>query len=429
MTLAPGWAAIPSRIRRDLSIGYDQRLSLLEVKRLQPHRKTPFHIENGKVDILSIIPEKTHRGYRICVDNHEKDGESWLSVWYCHLRGAAREIELKQFVDISKLGQLLGQLQAEGDKNFSWVAFKNSSISEHADFVSALRELGVFSCISARCSFNPNKSSEQAAREYSEEYRRTTSITISSINKMDGMRGTLAAYTYVRSTILAQILLFAMDEIRSGSIKNEPLRQNFIAKLLSGDGTLDVRIRARKLDVKLRIVDQNLRYLDDYAALLSSEGFRCKVVPDRITLRSNCTWLKLLKLYRIGAFRNGRNWIKLLCSIMIAAKGKQNRGYKRVSELSRLQDVTSDNVSSEYKIGRRSANLWIGNMRKLGLLQKTRNASSSKGACYSVTKLGLETSLLLREVEREYNGISRGSDPVSVLDLIKVPSRRRRSTE
>ena len=34
-------------------------------------------------------------------------------------RGAARQIELKRRVNILKLGQLLGQLQAEGDREIS----------------------------------------------------------------------------------------------------------------------------------------------------------------------------------------------------------------------------------------------------------------------------------------------------------------------
>jgi hypothetical protein len=242
MTLAPGWATIPSRIRHELSIGYDQRLSLLEVKSLKPHIRAPFHIENGKVDMLSLIPEKTGRGYQLYVDNHEKEGESWLSVWYHHPRGAARQIELRRYVDGSQLGQLLGQLQAEGNKQGPSVVFKNSSISEHADFVSGLREIGISSSrIRARFVFNPNKSNQRELRTYSEKYTASTGICMGSYDKSPAMKGAVVADTAVRSSVLVGILLFAMDQIRRGSYRSRLIRQNFLAKLLSGDGSLDSR--------------------------------------------------------------------------------------------------------------------------------------------------------------------------------------------
>jgi len=143
MALAADWITIPSKIRKDLNIKYGQSLSLLEFKRIKPHSRNPFRVDSGKADMLSLVPTASRKGRPIYVDEYEKAAESWLRVWYYHPRGAARQIEMKRYVNASTLGNLLGQIQAEGEKNGSRVAFKNTSISEHTDFVLALLQLGI----------------------------------------------------------------------------------------------------------------------------------------------------------------------------------------------------------------------------------------------------------------------------------------------
>lgn len=433
LALAAPWITIPTSIRTKLNIAYDQTISILELKPIQPHTRPPFKTEGEKVDMLSLIPLTSTNGYQLYVDEYENNGEPWLRIWYHHPRGAARQIELRRHVDISKLGQVLGQLQAEGDKNSDLVAFKNSSLSEHSDFVSSLSELGFLTSISARCTFNPNKSSDQKTREYSEAYAKLTGVTISAFDMMNGMKGTIAAYTYVRSTILAQILLFAMDEVRTGHIQDVSLRRNFLAKLLSGDGSLGARRTPKRLDVRLTIVDQNIEALDDYAKILSEEGFKAKVIAHRITVRAYCTWLNLLRLYEIGAFRNGKNWIKLLCAIKITMHGRENRGYKRIQELSSRNVITSDDISAAYGIGRRTSNLWIHTMYRKGLMEILRYTQGDVRKNYVVSANGKRIARLIEAIERDYNEMAaqRGvDDPETILQQTKVrtaPSPTRKS--
>jgi hypothetical protein len=117
-----------------------------------------------------------------------------------------------------------------------------------------------------------------------------------------------------------------MNRVRGGPFQNEKLRQNFLAKLLTGDESLDARKTVRRLDARVTIVDEKAESLRGYTAILSREGFKAQVNTEMISVRVYCTWLNLLKPYQIGAFRTNRNWIKLLCSIMIAVKGTQNQG-------------------------------------------------------------------------------------------------------
>lgn len=427
LALAAPWVTIPTKICTKLNIAYDQTISILELKQIQPHSRPPFRTEGDKADMLSLIPPTSINGHLLYVDEYRENGEEWLRIWYYHPRGAARQIELRRYVNISKLGQLLGLLQAEGDKKSPRVAFKNASLSEHADFVSALRELGTPpSNIMARCVFNPAKSSQESATEYSKLYTMQTGIIVSSFNENTAMKGAMVAETCVRSSILATVLTSAMDETRKGSIPHEGLRQSFIAKLLSGDGTLDARSTPSRLDVRVKIVDQNLNYLSDYATLLAREGFKAKILPAKISVRAYCTWLNLLYLYQINAFRNNKNWVKLICSIIIQREGMENKGYKRIQDLANRHTITSDELSAIYSIGRRSANLWIGRMQRLGLMRPLPREPGNPYKIYSVTTKGKEVSKTLDAVEGEYNRVSLGrgiDDAANVLAQLKAKHR------
>jgi hypothetical protein len=197
-----------------------------------------------------------------------------------------------------------------------------------------------------------------------------------------------------------------MDEIRKGSIESENLRHAFLAKLLNGDGSLDTRMTPKRLDVRVKIVDQNLSYLSDYADILRKEGFKAKVLADRITVRAYCTWLNLLHLYRINAFRNNRNWPKLICAIVIQREGMENKGYRRIQELSSRPSFTSDDLCAIYGIGRRASNLWIGTMRRHGLMAQLPRVTGSPYKFYGVTAKGKEMSRILDAVDQEYGRIS-----------------------
>jgi hypothetical protein len=406
LALAAPWITIPTSICAKLNIAYGQSLSILELKPIQPHTRPPFKTEAENVDMLSLIPPTSTNGYQLYVDEYENNGEQWLRIWYYHPRGAARQIELRRYVNIAKLGQLLGQMQAEGDKKSPRVVFKNVSLSEHADFVSALSELGVPQTnILARCVFNPAKSPREIAVDYSAAYQRATGIGISSIEQTLTMKGSVAADTCVRSSILVSILTSAMDETRKGVIAEAKLRQAFLAKLLSGDGSIDARRTPRRLDVRVKIVDQNLNYLYDYAEILAKEGFIPHVLPEQITVRAYCTWLNLLRLHQIGAFRNNRNWIKLICSIIVQLQGRENQGYERIRELSQLETITSADVSSKYRVGMRSANLWIGTMLRKGLLEELPSFGNRGFKNYAVSHRGKDMCRVLEEIEHDYGKI------------------------
>ena len=274
---ASEWVCIPSRIRSTLGINDGQPLRVVELVTIQPHTPRHLTIVGDKVDMLSLVPETTNKGYRLFVDNYE-DQEPRLRIWYYHERGAAHQIELKQYVNMHILGGLLGQLQAEGEKKQNIVSFKNCTIHEHADFVLGLLELGLaLEDVHARCVFNPRKTTSKSIRDFAEKYARSTGARISSFDRSPSMKGSMAADTFVRSGVLGSILSSLMNKVRAGLIGREELSTPFLAKVLTGDGSLDVRNTSKRLDVRVKIVDRIPEYLQDYACLLQKEGFRPKV--------------------------------------------------------------------------------------------------------------------------------------------------------
>ncbi len=429
---ASEWICIPSRIRSTLGIKDGQRLRVVELETIRAHSPRPLTIVGDKVDMLSLIPETTKRGYRLYVDNYGNE-EPRLRIWYYHERGAAHQIELKRYVKMHILGGLLGQLQAEGEKKENIVSFKNCAIQEHADFVSGLLELGLaVEDVRARCVFHPRKITSRSIHDYAENYVRSTGVRISSFDRTMTMKGSIAADTFVRSGVLGAILSSLMNRVRSGLVGHEELRTPFLAKMLTGDGSLDVRKTSKRLDVRVKIVDRILEYLQDYSRLLQKEGFRPKVRPEIITVRSYCTWLNLLRLYEIGAFRNSRSWNKLLCAIATEIKGRENSSYARVQELSILSAFTSREVSHRYRIGQRSANLWLQRMRKLGLIQVIRRSNENHFIQYGLTEKGEKMVRLLDSAERDFSKLCEEKlifDPERLLEALKTNSKGTRIRE
>jgi hypothetical protein len=217
-----------------------------------------------------------------------------------------------------------------------------------------------------------------------------------------------------------------MNQVRKGEVTEPKLRKAFLAKLLSGDGSINARKKPQRLDVRIKIVDQNLSYLQDYAEILAQEGFVPHVLPDRITVRAYCTWLNLLRLHQIGAFRNSRNWTKLICSIIIQLEGKQNQGYNKILELSQLETFTSAHVSSKFGIGLRAANLWIKTMLDKGLVEEMPSAGNYGFKNYAVSPRGKHVCRILEEIKIDYETIAdqQGTnDTEIILQRIKRKSK------
>jgi hypothetical protein len=84
-------------------------------------------------------------------------------------------------------------------------------------------------------------------------------------------------------------------------------------------------------------------------------------------------------------------------------QGRENRGYKRVQELSSRDVITSDDVSAIYGIGRRASNLWIQTMYRKGLIEVLYRTRKDRRKSFVVSAKGKRIARILEAIERDYN--------------------------
>lgn len=422
-------------INRKLQIRHKDTVAVDELKIIRSIKRPRAFLSRMQIDLLAFIPVEDDRMNVYAVDDYRTPrGESRLRVWCYHKRGSSREIDVRRYVDVLQFGELLGQYQAEGDKESRHrVAFTNKLLSEHVAFLSNLGALGIArDRVSACVVYNPDKLDNHSLQVSLRRYSARTGLKEILVKPEQTMKGSLSFVTIVRSTILKQIVDKALADIRRTltSSRLQPghvqLLKRFVGKLLTGDGTLDVSIRPTRVHVTLKIVDRVRSFRRDYSAVLLRLGFRPKISHKRLEVKSYCTFRNLLTLYEIGAFHGTLNWVKLLCAVALSLRGAINKGYERLVQLSPARSFTCLDVSGAFRIGTRSANLWIHSMMKRGLIGQISTFHGHSYITYEITDLGLSQVRMLRGIRSEFERISqslRETNPHKLLQKIKVKGR------
>jgi DNA-binding MarR family transcriptional regulator len=112
---------------------------------------------------------------------------------------------------------------------------------------------------------------------------------------------------------------------------------------------------------------------------------------------------------------------------MIEARGGENRGYRRIQELSCLKTITSLDVCMKYAIGKRAANLWLNRIQRLGLIKRLPKTRTEAHNRYVITSEGKKVCATLDAIEREFSTISYGmgiDEPFKILETIKEKKLR-----
>ncbi|MEK6948539.1 MAG: hypothetical protein AABX19_04845 [Nanoarchaeota archaeon] len=353
------------------------------IKEIKNINRTKELFCNNKIDLLNLIPKKTSCGYEIIVTKIIKNDEEWLRIWYSHDRGSGRQLEIRRFVDIKKFGSLLGQYQAEGTKNKSnksksLLRFTNKTIEEHIDYLNSLYDLGIQKDdIEIRFTYDPKLFSNTEIDSILLQFTSKTMLSI-KVNSEEDLGGWAFA-TIIRNTILTEIILYSMDKIRNMFAKSKSngylenyLLENFLSKLLQGDGTLDVTMdkKYNYPEIKIKIVDQDLNYLNDYKHILQNLNFKVCLNEKHIFVRSSCGINHLFFLYKIKAFKNSNNWNKLLIAIDLALNGRRLSTLKRYLDLVKYQKFSASQVAKLYNIVTRSSYYWLQNATNDGYILK-----------------------------------------------------------
>jgi hypothetical protein len=285
---------------------------------------------------------------------------------------------------------LLGQLQAEGTKRDVLVEFANKLLTEHKDFISSLNSLGIS--------------------------RKDISV----------IKFSTAYKTIVRYSGLASILLNSMNIIRQRLTQDnldpnlQKLRDAFLSKLLTGDGTLDISRRTYP-NVRIKIVDRNIKHLYDYKAILKTSGFKPHVDEKRILVKSVCSFHQLLYLYKIEAFKNTRNWEKLIVAIKLLLGGRRLKTNYRFCDLLDHEKFTSLAIRDKYNVTLRAANDWIENKIKEEYVRIVKNSIPIE---YELTEKAIKLATVINQLEERLKEINKikTNNMQELMDTLKTKS-------
>ncbi|HIG96812.1 MAG TPA: hypothetical protein HA230_00480 [Candidatus Aenigmarchaeota archaeon] len=365
-------------VEKKLELNSNDKIQL-RIRRIYNIDRPKEMLYDGFVDLLYFVPTDI-----IAKEFITKD-EKWLRLWQSHERGSSRQIEVRRYIKIEPFGKMLGQLQAEGTKKPINVEFCNTLMSEHKEFSSVLKLIGI------------------------------DTILVRYISK----NNYLLIKTMVRSSILATVLLNAMNEVRKILVEKEfdkeleILVNAFFSKVLIGDGTIDIN-RRKVPNVSIKIIDINKKHLEDYKSIMVKLGFRPKIDFQHILVKSSCSFGNLLYLYKIRAFENSNNWNKLLVSIAMVLESRRLITNSRFIELLKLERFDSIYLKKKYNVLLRSANDWLNNKEKGGYIKRVDNRSPVK---YILTPKAIELANTLIYWKREFDIVKNGSHTNNLLDL------------
>lgn len=398
---------IRKQIREYLGVNEGDVVAV-EFSNLERTERTDELFKNNKVDLLTLIPEETTKGHEIIITEFKKESESFLRIWSPAGTKGARQIELKRFVDKRALGEILGQYQAEGEKagEFSRIVFTNKLVAEHRDFIENLEDLGLDrALISVQCVYNQDLISKDRALSRCGSFEQKLGVEVEKFVPYNKSRGPLAFRSKFYNVLFSEILFNSMNKFRENisqeiNCQNKVLGEGFLAKLLTGDGTLDATISDSRTygspSINVRVVDEDLSALKDYKNILSNFGFQPFINEEHIYARSSCSLENLLFLYKIEAFKNTRNWRQLAITIMLILEGRRYSTYKRFIDFLGVEKITSGVVKERYEVGHRAAQEWLENKVDEGLLEVHRESPYPK--LYELTDKGKEFSKYLADI-------------------------------
>lgn len=277
--------------------------------------KNMFH--EGQIDLGFFVSDFTSNGLKVVCESFKSEGSEWLLLWSYHSRGSSKQIVLRRFLNIEKFGNFLGQMQAEGTKqNAKKLEFANKLPLEHIDFINYLLYFGLDDCeIMTDCIYH------EKIKDIDEEIQNFQDLTGRNIRGkyMTCLgKGGSAFKTYLRNSLVTDLFLSCLDTTRkylveaSWGSKEFELFEAFFAKILTGDGTIDIDQKGRKTpQARVKLVDRNLSYLEDYASLMRKYGLNPHINTKHIFVRSSINPAVIKRLYEIKAFFHTPNYEKL----------------------------------------------------------------------------------------------------------------------
>jgi len=367
--------------RQLLHLDYNDKILVSIEKPIFEKNRPRESFKDNKLDLLASVPNNmlvSKNGNRII-------------LW----RPKSRSLEINRYVDIKTAGYFFGLSFSEGQKcvntTGAYVSICNKDINLHKYLIEFLKQLGVYNIIKVYCYYNPRKTNVDKIKTLIDNFKGIYENPIRLV-KAD-REGDYVFLTNVNSTLLGELILNAQDNI--SNFKNKIFLESFIAKELSGDGSLNVTKRSINIivgekDSKRRLVLKKI--IDEF-------GFVGKINDERMTLSFDATSAKKrLYLIRINAF-DSKNHKKLVYSIANSHSEIFQLQIKRLKELRHLEEFKNETLRDIFGWTPNKATKWLIAMKNKGFIQVSRKRG--KAVFYKINKLDIIKDYA--NWERKYN--------------------------
>ena len=245
--------SLPKNILKDKNNGNKIKLSILKITKNGISRKRPASmVKNNKIDIRHFIPKKTIFGYPIHIMER---GDNSSSIWYS-IGGGVRHVNIKNFVDIDKIAELIGFYYGDGSTSKSIRSFRltNCEPSVLNYCLDVLGDIGINrERFKAQIIYSTNEElTEDIKSKCINSWSESLNINkenIVSVTKADNVRETLkygSARIFIDNAVLVEIFLHGLLEgilqriTKPKSIIDKRLLEGFIRGLLAAEGSVNL---------------------------------------------------------------------------------------------------------------------------------------------------------------------------------------------
>lgn len=382
---------IPKEYKNNLKDGLIQ----INFTTIENNDRNTSLIKNGKIDILSLIPNQTLSNFDILASPiHNK-----IFLWYFASKGRPNSILINRFFDDSFF-RFLGYYRSEGGKSrlssrrgreFS---FTNKNLNIISDFIKLFEKINSPDILKATISYN--KSSGVNINEIKKELIRF-GLDESNIHERKAERiKDFVIRLYVTNSLLSEVINNAENSLRKFITNNYKLDfiVQYLRGVIAGDGSFrSWRDKKGSLHSNLQIFEANGDALSDISKLLSHLGIHGNYKPAKTKMFIYTTyinWSGLLKLYQSELLGNKTGVLENVI-----------KGHKRFRSLKHMTILpqnfsTSDFMKSSNKSYGYSAT-WLRDRQKEGFIEKTGQDHNQN--IWKLTDNGESLASLLRIVK------------------------------
>jgi len=347
---------VRSSTRKTLNISKGNIVDI-KIKKLEEILRSKIIIKENKIDLLSLIPKRSRKGFPIRIF-HDSDR---LIIYEDVKRGhSANPLIINRFVSLD-FCKFLGLLQAEGEKGLNKMGgnaltFTNILFSLLKLVIDVIREIGIEDQLIVVRVLVPKGTHKKKVKKTIDKFYIITNLSTKKIriNSIDKFKTTFdkneqkfknivirnIAFTIkIERTLFNELVLNSIFLIRKFLVKKKSFNKtekliacNFLSGIVMGDGTIGIGVdkrNSRKFFIEIK--DADIHNLRECQEIFNKLTFKTKLkideYPPRLLVRVNWNNLFFVALKNEMFLENLNQWNKLLTTIRNMKQFKQGAIY------------------------------------------------------------------------------------------------------